>query len=241
MATADVVVEAFTDLAPNYEDTMDGELRRFWGLSYEEFIERLVGLVSVHEGDLILDVATGTARIPRRLAGMVQARGRIVGLDITPAMLAQGQKNVKAASASTGLILMVCASAMDLPFPEDVFDVVICGLGTHHCDVPRMLSEMRRVLRAGGKLVLADVGASAFWRSLWGRAILRVLLAHYRLTRGRARAQAESEAFPNVRTAGEWRALLSSLGFTGIEILESPARRPWYPCALTMRAVTEGI
>lgn len=83
---------------------------------------------------------------------------------------------------------------------------------------------------------MADVGASAFWRSFWGIALLRILLARYGLTHRSARGQAEVEAFPNIRTAGEWRTLLSGSGFTKIEIAEFRARRPWYPRALIMKA-----
>jgi ubiquinone/menaquinone biosynthesis C-methylase UbiE len=240
MAGNDVVIEAFTELAPRYEETMDYELRQFWGLSYEEFVDRLIEVAPVNEGDAILNVATGTALIPLKLVDKVGTRGRVVGLDITPAMLKYGQKNVEA-TGSSSRISLVCASAMAMPFVEAVFDAAICGLGTHHMDVPQMLSEMRRVLKTGGKLIMADVGASAFWRSFWGMALLKILLTRYGLTRRSARAQAEVEAFPNVRTTDEWRTILADFGFTRIEITESPARRRWYPCALTIRAVAGRI
>lgn len=235
MAGNDVVIEAFTELAPRYEETMDWELRELWGLGYEEFVNQLIETISIEDGDVILDVATGTARIPLAIATKTESTRQIVGLDITLAMLKYGLANLKAkgVTASTKL---VCASAMDMPFVEGIFDVVICGLGMHHMDVPKMLSEMRRVLKTGGSLIMADVGASAFWRSFWGIALLRILLARYGLTHRSARGQAEVEAFPNIRTAGEWRTLLSGSGFTKIEIAEFRARRPWYPRALIMKA-----
>lgn len=240
MAGNDVVIEAFTELAPRYEETMDWELRELWGLGYEEFVNQLIETISIEDGDVILDVATGTARIPLAIATKTESTRQIVGLDITLAMLKYGLANLKAkgVTASTKL---VCASAMDMPFVEGIFDVVICGLGMHHMDVPKMLSEMRRVLKTGGSLIMADVGASAFWRSFWGIALLRILLARYGLTHRSARGQAEKEAFPNIRTAGEWHTLLSGSGFTKIEIAESRARRPWYPCALIMKAAAERI
>jgi ubiquinone/menaquinone biosynthesis C-methylase UbiE len=237
--TSNNVVKAFTELAPRYGETMDQELRRFWGLSYREFVDRLIETVSVGEDNIVLDVATGTAYIPLKLMDTVGGRGQIVGLDITPAMLKHGRENVEA-SESSSRIGLVCASAMEMPFIESFFDIAICGLGTHHMDVPRMLSEVRRVLKTGGKLVVADVGASAFWRSLWGIALLKILLIRYGLANRSARAQAEVEAFSNVRTASEWRTILSDFGFTKIEIAESPARRFWYPHALTIRAVARG-
>jgi ubiquinone/menaquinone biosynthesis C-methylase UbiE len=238
MASSDVVVEAFTELASSYEKTVDRELRQYWGLSYEQFVQQLVRMVPVNEGDLVLDIATGTALIPLEISEKLGARGQAVGLDITPAMLQQAQKSIEVAGSPSN-IRLICASALELPFLERTFDVVICGLGTHHMDVPKMLSEARRVLRRGGCLIMIDVGASAFWRSFWGRSLLKILLRIYKLSqRNSARSQAEEEAFENVRTADEWRMILSDLGFTHIEIEESRARHQWYPCALNIRATT---
>lgn len=233
-----VVVEAFHQLAPRYEETVNRELREFWGLSYTQFVDRLVTAASVQRGEQVLDLATGTAAIPRKLADWVGHGGQVVGLDITPAMLERGRKSMESSASSSSLISLVCASAMEIPFPEGSFDVVLCGLGTHHMHVPRMLFEIRRVLRTNGRMVMIDVGASAFWRSLLGAIVLRVLLTRYGLSRRDARAQAELEAFQNVRTADEWRTLLSKSGFSRIEVVESRALRPWYPSALTMSAVS---
>ncbi len=237
MTGNDVVVRAFTEMAPGYEQEVDGELRQFWGVGYEEFIDRLLGVVPVNEGDVILDVATGTAFIPRKLVDKVGHAGRVVGLDITPSMLERGQKNVEAA-AHASRINLVCASAMDMPFVEGHFDTALCALGTHHMDVPKLVAEMRRVLKVGGRLVITDVGSSAFWRSFWGTALLNILVFIYKLAHWSSfRAQAEVQAFANIRTADEWHTLLSELGFVEIKVTEAQARRRWYPCALTMRAV----
>ena len=144
MAGDDLVVRAFTELAPSYKETVDQELRRFWGTGYEEFVDRLIEGAAIQEGEVVLDVATGTAVIPLKLADKVAPRGRVTGLDITPDMLEQGQKSVAAAGAPSRIDL-VCASAMSMPFVEGVFDVAICALGMHHMDARQMLSEVRRV------------------------------------------------------------------------------------------------
>jgi ubiquinone/menaquinone biosynthesis C-methylase UbiE len=235
MSQDEIVVEAFHEMAPEYEETVDRELREYWGLSYTQFVDRLVAQASVQKGEKVLDLATGTAAIPRRLVGQVGPEGRIVGLDITPAMLLRGRTSVQA-SGSHAPIDLVCASAMEMPFPEGGFDVVLCGLGTHHMQVPKLLVEVRRVLGDDGRLVIIDVGASAFWRSILGAIVLRVLMVRYGLSRRDVRAQAELEAFQNVRTAEEWKALLSKTGFSRIEVAESRALRPWYPSALTVNA-----
>jgi ubiquinone/menaquinone biosynthesis C-methylase UbiE len=132
---------------------------------------------------------------------------------------------------------LVCGSGMAMPLAERTFDVVLCGLGTHHMDVLRLLAEMTRVLRPGGRLVLADVAATTFWRSLFGRIMLRILLVLYGLAFRSARARAETEAFDNIRTAGEWRTLLAQSGYEQIEMVEIRARHRWYPGGVIARAV----
>ena len=235
MSGTEVVVEAFTELAPHYQATMDRELRQFWGLTYKEFIRRLIGAAAVKPGESVLDLATGTAMLPRVLLSRADKCSRVIGLDITPAMLRQAHEAMRGTGLAARLGLL-CGSAMALPLAAGTFDVALCGLGTHHMDVPAMLSEARRVLKAGGRLVVSDVGASAFWRSIWGKALLRLLLLRYGLTQRSARARAEVEAFPNVRTASEWQRTLADNDFGGIEISETLAHRPWYPCGLTIKA-----
>ena len=230
------VHEAFTELAPRYEQAMDQELGGFLSKSYDEFIDRLLEFAPIQADHLVLDVATGTARIPRELVDRSRARGGIVGLDITPAMLEHARSSCSADGYAEGIHL-VCASGTAMAFAAGTFDAVICGFGTHHMDVPGMLSEMRRVLKDGGWIVLAEAGAPVFWRAWWGRAFLWLSLHLYRLFSGGARARAEMEAVSNMHTGDEWHAMLSGAGFTKIEVREERARRAWYPHALAIKAV----
>jgi ubiquinone/menaquinone biosynthesis C-methylase UbiE len=235
MNDQDIVVEAFTDLAANYEQTVDGELKQFWGMSYRDFVDELVQFAAINAADDVLDLATGTAVIPLSIADQVGSGGSIVGLDITQAMLKYAAESISL-SYQGEKITLVCASALGMPFMKDHFDMIICGLGMHHMDASLLLPEMWRVIKPGGKLVLADVGASSFWRSWVGKGLLRILLYGYGISRKSARAQAEVEAFPNVRTKEEWSDLLSSVGFVGINVEEIDPRRPWFPSGLTITA-----
>jgi len=241
MTSSGVVIEAFTELAPRYEQTMDRELQELWDLGYEQFVNRLTETMSVEDGDTVLDVATGTARIPLALASKTESRGQITGLDITLAMLKHGLMNIEARGVASS-IKLVCASAMAMPFVNGTFDLVICGLGMHHMDVSQTLLEMRRVLKETGNLVLVSVGALPSWRSSWRSALMKMLtFLYFRLTHRSPRAWAEVAAFSNIHTADEWRGILSDSGFAEIEIsTDFLGRRFGYPNALTMKAAKGG-
>jgi len=233
---SDVIINAFTELAPRYEQVVDSEFQRFWGWSYAGFVERLIELAGVAADDRVLDVATGTAVIPRQLLEQGNGDGRIVGLDITFTMLRHAQGALRSAGSSDA-VRLTCGSAMAMPFPEDNFDAVICGLGTHHMDVHTTLAEMRRVLRPGGWLTIADVAASPQWKLPGVQTLLKlVALLYYLPGKNLSRAWAEAAAVSNVRTADEWRSILAECGFAEVEVTMLPSRRFWSPSPLVLRA-----
>jgi len=238
--TTTSVVEAFAQLAPRYEDSFDRELRACWGLSYRDFVNYLVDIVSVGRSGVILDVGTGTARIPMSMVSRMDGKSVAVGLDITPAMLKCGLANIKA-NALNPRIKLVCASGTEMPFADGLFDAVICGFATHHMDVRQMLSEIRRVLKDGGQLVLAEVAAPSFWRASVAEALVGIAGPLCAMAHMSARVRAEVSAMANIRTATDWRMILSSFRFAQIEMVAQFAgRRPWYPGALALTAVKEG-
>lgn len=232
----ELVVAAFTELAPDYQPTVDRELRMFWGVTYRDFLARFLAVAAVSANEKVLDVATGTAYLPSQLAPTLHSEGRIYGLDITPAMLVHAATRL-AAEGWAGQTPLVCGSALAMPLAEASFDVALCALGTHHMHVPTLIAEMHRVVRPGGRVVLADVCANDFWRSLAGIALLRVLIIGYGLSLRSVRAQAEIEAFDNVRTPGEWQTLLADHGFTSINLQTIRSRFPWYPSGIIASAI----
>ncbi len=103
----------------------------------------------VEPGQAVLDVACGTGATTREAATRVQPGGRVTGLDCNSGMLA-------VASARAPDIRWVEDRAEELPFPDDSFDAVLCQFALMFFeDRARALSEMRRVLRPGGRLALS--------------------------------------------------------------------------------------
>ena len=115
----------------------------------------LQGLVGV-ERPLVLDVATGTGRLPLallrdRFAG---SGGRIVGLDLSRGMLRRGRAKLNPYGEQVWLIWQ---DASNLPFGEGVFDGVTCLESLEFMPEPlEVLAEMVRVLAPGGMLLLTS-------------------------------------------------------------------------------------
>jgi ubiquinone/menaquinone biosynthesis C-methylase UbiE len=236
MPDSGLVVEAFTELAPVYEPTVDRELRMFWGISYPDFLARFLTIAAIGENQAVLDVATGTAYLPAQAAHRLNGRGHILGLDITPAMLVHGSARLSH-NGYYARTRLVCGSALEMPLAAASFDTALCALGMHHMDAPVLVSEMQRVLRRGGTLVMADVCANEFWRSAAGAILIRTLALGYGLALRSVRTRAEVEAFHNVRTASEWSGLLAAYGFTDIALEVIRPRFPWFPGGFIVRAV----
>lgn len=230
------IIDAFSEIASHYEKVVDGELQRFWGWSYDGFIENLINLTSFKETDRVLDVATGTAVIPLKLFGRGKTQGQIIGLDITYAMLKKGKQKVELRGA-TGLISLTCGDALAMPFRDSLFDVILCGLATHHLNVKILLDEMQRLLRPGGRLTIADVGGASAWRTpLASKAIRTATFLYFLPKEGYARARVEAAALSNVLTPEEWQNQLASNQFENICVEQLPRKRAWVPAPLMIRA-----
>ncbi len=106
-------------------------------------------------GEAVLDVACGTG-VVARLAAERMARGRVVGLDLNPGMLAVA----RSASHAGPPIEWVEGSVLSLPFDDSSFDLVLCQLGLQFFpDRPLALREMRRVLGQSGRIALSVFSA----------------------------------------------------------------------------------
>ena len=231
------IIETFTELAPRYEEVVNAELNRFWGWSYTGFVNQLIQATPLLERGRMLDLATGTGVIPVTLATDGFRESRIHGLDITLSMLTRAKKKVVSENIH-GQIDLVCASAMDIPYESESFDLVTCALATHHMDVKLLLSESWRVLGEGGRLSIADVGGSNLWKLSIVKIFLRIVAFIYFLfTENINRAWAEAGAISNVRSKDEWFDLLVASGFQNIKITKLKSKYRWVPEPLVIQAI----
>ena len=106
----------------------------------------------IRRGDRVLDLCCGSAR--SSLAVTRRSGRAVIGVDVSPAMLALGATH---AAASGAAFSPVHADAFRLPFADGAFDAVTVAWGLRNLKPERQaLREMRRVLRAGGGLHVLD-------------------------------------------------------------------------------------
>jgi ubiquinone/menaquinone biosynthesis C-methylase UbiE len=112
--------------------------------------DRLMELAGLRPGMRVLEVACGTGLVTLRVASIVGSHGAVMATDISEAMVAETARNAAAALSNINTARM---EAEALTFPDGSFDAAICALGLMYVPDPRLaLSEMRRVVRSGGRV-----------------------------------------------------------------------------------------
>lgn len=103
----------------------------------------------------ILDVATGTADVAIMASGILKPE-KIVGIDISDGMLEIGRQKVEKAGL-TGIIELLNGDSETIKFNDNTFDAVTVAFGVRNFQqLEKGLSEILRVLKPGGKLVVLE-------------------------------------------------------------------------------------
>lgn len=150
------VIEVLRAIVPVYD-----KVNRVISLGKDEQYRQHAVRGRVMPGDVILDAGSGFGNMSR--VALAEARGdaQLVLYDPIPEMLAN-VKSVFAArpSLSSGIF-------EHMPFRDNTFDAVMCGYSLRDAiDLKQAISEMHRVLKPGGRLIIVDLGKpdSAFKR-----------------------------------------------------------------------------
>lgn len=115
--------------------------------------QAILAAIAPKTDPLILDVATGTGRVPLLMASNAGFHGHVVGIDASRRMLSVAREKV-AAQGFEGFVTLLRHDASRLPFPAEHFDVVTCLEALEFMpDQAAVLAEMARVLKPGGVLL----------------------------------------------------------------------------------------
>jgi ubiquinone/menaquinone biosynthesis C-methylase UbiE len=178
-----------------------------------ELRQRTASLARLQPGDQVLDVGCGTGTLALDVQRRVGRAGRVVGIDPGQEQIARAR--AKAARRDVPIEFQI-GVIEQLAFPDQTFDVVLSTLMMHHLPASlkaQGLAEIARVLKPGGRLVIAD----------FKRKQERVGQA--------ARFHAGGSSLP------ELAALVADAGFAQVEIEElRPTRFSAFPGAGFVRA-----
>jgi demethylmenaquinone methyltransferase/2-methoxy-6-polyprenyl-1,4-benzoquinol methylase len=118
---------------------------------HQRWRERAADLAALEPGQRALDVATGTGDLALALRERVGPAGDVVGCDFSEAMLELARRKAPD-------IRFEHANALELPYDDGEFDAATVGFGARNfADLPRGLTEMTRVVRPGGRVVVLEI------------------------------------------------------------------------------------
>ena len=119
--------------------------------------EAIVSLAQAHPGMHVLDVASGTGAPALQIARAVAPTGTVIATDLSPEPLKIAAERARERGLTN--ISFKIADVHQLPFPDAGFDLVTSRLGVmFFSDLPGALSEIRRVLKPGGRVAILAWG-----------------------------------------------------------------------------------
>ena len=113
----------------------------------KKLIDKMVDLADVKLDDRVLDIAVGTGIISKAFHKRVKC---VVGVDIATKMMEQAQRHTDE---------LVLCNAEKMPFDDMSFDACICRQGLQFMDVDKVMSQIFRLLKSGGRVVLCHLTA----------------------------------------------------------------------------------
>ena len=170
-------------------------------------LDRMAKRLKIKPGSIVLDVGTGTGVFIPFLLRKIGEDGRIIALDIAERMLGRAR-----AKDFNGNIDYLCAGVTNIPLRNEIFDVIVCYSSfPHFQDKSRALTEMSRVIKEGGRLLICHTSSRA-----------KINEIHRQIP------AVENDIIPD---EGEMQSLLSLTGFVDIKIDDSEsylasARKP---------------
>ena len=176
--------------------------------------------VGGHRPRLALDVGTGTGDLALAIARRTGRESHVLGFDLSPEMLRLAQAKARRRGLQ-GRISFVLADATALPLRDGAVDCLVNAFFLRHLtDLPAAFAELRRVLRAGGRIGLLELTqpARSPLRPLYRLWFNRVVpLVGGRLSGNRQAYEYLPQSLGPFPNAAELAGLLREAGFESVE------------------------
>lgn len=157
----------------------------------------------------ILDIGTGTARIPIAIAKR-RSDCKIFAIDLSANMLQVASRNIKEKKLKNNITLQQI-DAKNLDFKDDSFDIVICSNMLHHLEDPtRALNEIKRVVKKDGGIIVINDSIRPP-----NEFILNLLVTICGMTQSKVMRKSYRESLYSSFSINELEKMLTSVGITG--------------------------
>lgn len=163
MPEKDVIKALFDNIAPDYD-----KLNHILSLNIDRCWRRKAvrEIADVRQPMRVLDVACGTADFTIEIAANLVEGSCVTGIDLSEEMMRIGREKIAGSGVMADLVQGDCEA---LPYETDTFDRISVGFGVRNFEhIELGISEMYRVLKPEGKLVILELSVPSNALIRWG-------------------------------------------------------------------------
>lgn len=186
-------------------DCFDHSPLTFWAKYGRKTVERL----SLRPGSKVLDTACGTGASAIPAAEIVGCTGKVTGIDISENMLELAERKARAAGlCNTEFVL---GDMSELGYKDETFDAVVCVFGIFFVpEMEKLVAELWRVVKPGGKLAVTT----------WGQDLFEPAYGHWNNVLKELTPELHSAFNPwdRISEPGSLKKLMEDGGTTNIEV-----------------------